>query len=224
MTKKAAVGRRTALVRGLKAEIVREEAGTRLAVGPSEKRAGGLSNVKHFRFILSIIFFSPWMVNTATGTEPIKLVEVFCAHAVGETAPEWTSLVGRLESRTADVDEALAQSSEFQTCLSENTSFFSTAEFAWKGRELIRNAVRHAAPVAQDAGVRVALYDLDFELPLIGTISVDAAKTTLTHAVDPYGYAERSKQYDQLWEEFLASLKNRLESLNSDRQVARNTR
>lgn len=162
-------------------------------------------------------------MSSAVGTEAPRLVEVFCAHTA-DSVPEWTSLLGRLESRSAELDEALLQSSDFQACVTENTSFFSTAEFAWNGRALIREAVRQAVPAPHDAGVRVALSDLDFELPLVGSISVGPGEATLTRAVDPYGYAERSKLYDQLWEEFLVSLKNRVESLAGDRQVARNTR
>lgn len=163
------------------------------------------------------------MMDSAWGQTP-RLVEVFCARPVGDTSPEWASLVGRLESRTADLNDSLVQSPEFQACVAQNESFFSTAEFAWKGRQVIREAVRQASPEASEAGVRVALSDLDFELPLIGTVSLGAKQPTLTEAVDPYGYAARAKLYDQLWEEFLATLKNREDSRAGDRQVAKNTR
>lgn len=175
------------------------------------------------RLFITLFLMSPWMMDSAWGQTP-RLVEVFCSHPVGETSSEWASLVGRLESRTADLNETLVESPDFKACVSQNESFFSTAEFAWKGRQVIREAVRQAAPETSEAGVRVAFSELDFELPLVGTVSVGSRQSTLTEAVDPYGYSERGKLYDQLWEEFLATLKNREESRAGNRQVAKNIR
>lgn len=161
------------------------------------------------------------MIEEAYGAEPSNLVQVFCDHvASGES--DWSSLVRKLESKQAVDDEELEKSAEFQTCVSENVSFFSMAEFVWKGREILREEARRAQGEARP-GVQVALADTDFELPLVGTISVGNSEGTLSRAVDPYGYDERSKRYDELWDEFLKNLKDRLESRTGDRQVARNT-
>lgn len=220
MTKKARQSRSAALTLPLSGSLVRGQAGTGIAsVSLRDLRRRPL-NVKLVRLFITLFLISL----PAWAEQGPRLVEVFCSHPAGETSAEWTSLVGRLESRTADLPETLVQSPEFQACVSQNESFFSTAEFAWKGRQVIREAVQQASPEVSGAGVRVALSELDFELPLVGTVSVGSRQSTLTEAVDPYGYAERAKLYDQLWEDFLATLKNREESRAGDRQVAKNTR
>jgi len=181
---------------------------------------GGKRHVKLSRIIFSLFFFSPWFMQSAFGERPASLVEIFCEQT-SDGGTEWVSLVGRLESKTA-IDESVEQNPEFKACVSENSSYFSVGEFVWAGRRMLQDAVRHTM-TASKAGVQVALAATDFELPLVGTISVGTGQGTLSEAVDPYGYAERSKQYEQLWEEFLKGLKDRMESRTGDRQVARNT-
>ncbi len=177
--------------------------------------------MKLIRIILSLILFSPWFTESAFGQRPATLVEIFCEQTRDSDA-QWASLVGRLEAKAELESDDLEQNLEFQACIAENSSFFTVAEFVWSGRRMLQEAAKRNSDAAKP-GVHVALAATDFELPLVGTISVGAGQGTLSEAIDPYGYAERSKQYEQLWEDFLKSLKDRMESRTGDRQVAKNT-
>jgi hypothetical protein len=175
------------------------------------------------RWFLSLFLFSPFLMESAWGADSRALVEVFCSQTLSSSQPEWKALVSSLEARTAAArPEAVAP--EFEACLTENASLFSTAEFAWNGRQMIREASRQNVAERPDAAVHVAFAQLDFELPMVGTISVGGEQPSLSQAVDPYGYEERLKRYEQLWEDFLSGLKERLYGVNGDREVARNTK
>lgn len=195
--------------------------GARIFCAP---RAGGGSrrNVTVLRIISTLLLLTPWFMSAASGADHSTLVEVYCQHVVQKSTGDWSSLVAHLESPSTVVDGALVQSPEFTGCVSENAAFFSTADFLHQGREVIREAAR-ASGTAADNGVRVAVADSDFEMPMVGTVTVGSQQPTLSRAVDPYGYVERSKRYDELWQEFLAGLKSRLNRRAGEQQVAKNT-
>lgn len=153
----------------------------------------------------------------------VRLVEIFCAELQRQAIPEWNSLVSRLESKSGGPDEGERSAPAFLACVAQQEAHFSTAEFVWQGRESLRQASRkYPSPNAGE--MRMLVVGTDFELPYVGSVSVEAASAKPAEGADPLGYAERSRRYDELWEDFLAGLRSRLNVPVGDGQVALNTR
>lgn len=172
------------------------------------------------RFILSLLFLSPFspLVQNAFGSE--DLVEIFCqeiALVSSQTSRiddlQWKRISEEVSEKKGNpqAEELLKTTEEaqsrFQLCLSRHREDFEMAELLWLGRKHLR-----AAQSAQSLeGSAVDPVSQVFRMPGVGEYEVTAGREGAS--IETEALANRDAHYKELWDKFFERLRADYESL-----------